>query len=94
MKGCQIVKSIDTNNSRKDEKDMSRNNWSEIKKMNREELKNEFTNLAKEVEQLSKYVGAISNEDEEDNFSEDVSYCVETLHRLRTRVSGIYFNVE
>lgn len=59
--------------------------------MNKEELQQEFVDVAKEVEHLSKQVD-ITTDEEEDVFNEHVTYCVEMLQRLRNRTNMLYYD--
>lgn len=65
--------------------------WSELQKMDEEEIRNEWMNLAKEIQGLSNYVGEMKNEEEHENFLKEFSYCLDTLHSLRHRTDSFYF---
>ena len=73
---------------------MSRVTWSNLKKMDEEQIRREFLNLAVEIEKLTPYVGMITDDTEHEKFLSDFSYCLDTLHSLRNRVDTFYFKLD
>lgn len=66
--------------------------WLELKKMNEEQIKEEYMKLSKKINDLSSFVGNIKSEAEYDQFRENFRESLEYLHSLRNLTELFYFN--
>lgn len=66
--------------------------WYEVKKMNDKELKKEWKLLSEKISELSSYSGLINDNEELEKFGIDFGECLQSLHDLRLRTEGLFFD--